>query len=89
MMGHHPRAPYKGPRYEGPSNAEQFAEDMAARRALKRLDLPCPPQLAYDSIIGRYAFTGMERGDDGRPNAATFLDGSRVVRTERGSWVVA
>jgi hypothetical protein len=88
MMGWHPKQPIKGPTYNGPSNAEQFAEDMAARRALKRHDLPCPPQLSHESIIARYAFVSMDRNDAGIPCRATFLDGSVVAMSDRGSWTV-
>lgn len=75
------------PRYDGPTNAEQFVDDICGRAALKRLDLPVPPQLRYENIVGRYAFTNAERGDDGRPNRFYFMDGSIARKNRRGRWV--
>jgi hypothetical protein len=72
--------------YNGQTAAEMFADDLMARRALKRLDLPLPPQLKYDAIVGRYAYLNMQR-EDGRLAVVDFIDGSTAALDSRDRWV--
>lgn len=65
------------------SNAEMFASDANAASALRRHDLPVPPQLQPNAIAQRHFLNGMAL--DGA-NTVKFLDGSTVHRNQRGYW---
>lgn len=74
------------PKYLGPTSAERFCDDLAAQRALKRHDLPEPPQLSLSSIVARYPATSVEHDDVNLPYIVSFMDGSSARRNERGWW---
>ena len=74
--------------FRGPSAAERFCDDMAAARALKRHDLPCPPQLELSAIASRYPATQVLFDEDDLPESVYYLDGSVALLVEY-RWEVA
>lgn len=76
------------PRYRGPTNAEQFVDDVAARRSLGRHDLPVPPQLSMGAIRERFSVLAIGRDEDDKLAMFRFIDGSVAELDHRARWVV-
>lgn len=68
------------------TTAQRFLDDLAARRSLACLDLPCPPQLNEDEIKARY-FSGFMVHQIYTRTSPEFVEGATIVRFLDGSEV--
>jgi hypothetical protein len=69
------------------TSAQRMTDDLAARRALARLQLPIPAELANEAITARYCVGVDVAKGPGRGATVRFVDGS-AARLKDDQWEV-